>query len=78
MTKSRLLNGEYCVFQGLFWMAFCSVVSYAALFLQRHPSLRVEIGEEHVLLPQVFPGQGKGRVPQGLQTGIAAGKMSDT
>ncbi len=44
MTKSRLLNGEYCVFQGLFWMAFCSVVSYAALFLQRRGYTSTETG----------------------------------
>ncbi len=35
MNKNRLFNAEYCVVQGFFWMAFCSIVSYAALFLQR-------------------------------------------
>ena len=35
MTRNRLFNTEYCITQSFFWMAFCTVVSYAALFLQR-------------------------------------------
>ncbi len=35
MGKNRLFNIEYCITQSFFWLAFCSVVGYAALFLQR-------------------------------------------
>lgn len=35
MKSERVLNTEYCITQGFFWMSFCTVVSYAALFLQR-------------------------------------------
>lgn len=44
MKKNLLYNGEYCVTQGFFWMAFCSVVSYAALFLQRRGYTSTETG----------------------------------
>ena len=44
MTKNRLFNLEYCGMQGLFWMAFCTVVSYAALFLQRRGYSSSETG----------------------------------
>lgn len=44
MKKNLLYNGEYCVTQGFFWMAFCSVVSYAALFLQRRGYSSSETG----------------------------------
>ena len=44
MKKNLLYNGEYCVTQGFFWMAFCSVVSYAALFLQRRGYSSTETG----------------------------------
>ena len=44
MTKNRLINTEYCVFQGFFWMSFCTVVSYCALFLQRRGYTSTETG----------------------------------
>ncbi len=44
MKRNLLYNGEYCVTQGFFWMAFCSVVSYAALFLQRRGYSSSETG----------------------------------
>ena len=44
MSRNRLFNFEYCVMQGLFWMSFCTVVSYAALFLQRRGYSGAETG----------------------------------
>ncbi|MBQ8264202.1 MAG: MFS transporter [Oscillospiraceae bacterium] len=44
MSRNRLFNTEYCVLQGFFWMAFCTVVSYAALFLQRRGYSGTETG----------------------------------
>ena len=44
MKKNLLYNGEYCVTQGLFWMTLCTVISYAALFLQRRGYTSSETG----------------------------------
>ncbi len=44
MNRNRLFNAEYCVLQGFFWMSFCTVVSYAALFLQRRGYSSSETG----------------------------------
>lgn len=44
MTKDRLFNTEYCVFQAFFWMSFCTVVGYASLFLQRRGYTSTETG----------------------------------
>ena len=44
MNRNRLFNGEYCLLQGFFWMAFCTVVSYAALFLQRRGYTSTQTG----------------------------------
>ena len=44
MTRNKLFNIEYCTCQGVFWMAFCTVVSYAALFLQRRGYSSTETG----------------------------------
>ncbi len=44
MNRNKLFNTEYCVLQGFFWMSFCTVVSYAALFLQRRGYTSSETG----------------------------------
>ena len=44
MKKNLLYNGEYCITQGLFWMTLCTIVSYAALFLQRRGYTSSETG----------------------------------
>ena len=44
MKRNRIFNIEYSAMQGLFWKLLCSVVSYAALFLQRRGYSGTETG----------------------------------
>ena len=40
----RIVNLEYALIQGLYWIGFCGIVSYAAVYLQARGYSNTQLG----------------------------------
>ena len=40
----RIVNMEYALIQGLYWIGFCGIVSYAAVYLQARGYSNTQLG----------------------------------